>query len=158
MKPMAFFAIPLALVSHAAFAGSVGGNGALALAALAGEHSQSVKALDRIELLRLINGQLNGPFPANKKIAVKVDAVSCKTSNVDISEHSCELTFGSRKFTIKGRRAHELYATLAEVGVPPDGAAGSTFEALADLDCTVDPGEIKQKTGGGAQCSFNPAK
>ena len=39
-------------------------------------------------------------------------------------------------------------------GVPPDAAAGSVFESLSKLNCTLDPGEIKQKAGGGASCSF----
>ena len=37
-----------------------------------------------------------------------------------------------------------------------DGAAGSVFEGLSKLDCTIDPAEIKQKAGGGANCTFNP--
>jgi hypothetical protein len=159
MKPIALMAVPLAFASQAALAaGSVQGNGALALAALVGEHSPHVKPLEKIALLRLFNGQLTTPYPANKKISVKADAISCKTSNVDITEHRCELTFGTKKIVTNGRRAHELYATLAEVGVPPDGAAGSIFEALSNLDCTIDPDEVKQKAGGGAQCGYDPAK
>lgn len=159
MKPIALMAVPLAFASQAALAaGSIQGSGALALAALVGEHSPNVKALDKMILTRLFNGQLVTPYPENRKISVKADAISCKTSNVDITEHKCELTFGTKKIATNGRRAHELYATLAEVGVPPDGAAGSVFEALSNLDCTIDPGEVKQKAGGGAQCSYDPAK
>jgi hypothetical protein len=40
--------------------------------------------------------------------------------------------------------------------VPPDGAAGTMFEALSHLDCTINPHEIPQKAGGGASCSFDP--
>jgi len=39
-------------------------------------------------------------------------------------------------------------------GVPSDGAAGSVFESLSKLNCTIDPAEIKQKAGGGANCAF----
>jgi hypothetical protein len=39
-------------------------------------------------------------------------------------------------------------------GIPADGAAGSVFESLSKLTCTLDPAEIKQKAGGGADCSF----
>ena len=157
MKPIAFFAIPLMLASNAALAGSIDGNGALALAALVAEHSPNVIAVDKIVLARFLNGQTNIHYAPKKKISVKADAVSCKASNVDITEHSCEFTFGTKKPATHGRKAHELYATLAEVGVPPDGAAGSIFEALSNLDCTIDPVEVKEKGGGGAHCSYDPA-
>jgi hypothetical protein len=39
----------------------------------------------------------------------------------------------------------------------PDGAAGSIFEALSNLKCTIDPNEVKQKSGGGAECQYAPA-
>jgi hypothetical protein len=51
-----------------------------------------------------------------------------------------------------------LYATIAVAGVPPDGAAGSTFEALSHLDCSINPNVIKQKAGGGATCNFDPGQ
>ena len=50
----------------------------------------------------------------------------------------------------------ELYATIDEVGVSPDRAAGSVFESLSNLNCTIDPNEITQKAGGGASCTFDP--
>ncbi|MGH6868686.1 MAG: hypothetical protein ACREDA_07445, partial [Methylocella sp.] len=89
---------------------------------------------------------------------VAASAVTCRASDVDITRHSCDLTFGAKKVTTRGRKAHELYATLAEVGVPPDGAAGSMFEAVSNLDCAIDPAEVKQKAGGGAHCTYAPAK
>jgi hypothetical protein len=155
MKPIAFLAIPLLLANTAAFAGSVDGNGALALAALVAEHSPNVKASDRFLLGKFLNGQT---YASKKKITVAANAVACKTSDVDITLHSCDLTFGAKKIPTHGRKAHELYATLAEVGVPPDGTAGSIFEAVSNLDCTIDPAEVKQKAGGGAHCTFAPAK
>ena len=88
--------------------------------------------------------------------SVKADKIVCRASNVDISFHSCALTFRSKTINLKGRRAHELFATVGEVGVPPDGAAGTMFEALSHLDCTINPQEIQQKAGGGASCSFDP--
>jgi hypothetical protein len=157
MKPFGLILIPLTVVSSGALAGSVDGNGALALAAIVAEHSPNVIARDKLVLTRFLNGHTNVHFPANKKISVTADKATCRTSNVDITEHSCELIFGPKKATFSGRKAHELYATLAEVGVPPDGAAGSVFEALSNLNCTVDPAEVKQKAGGGAHCSYDPA-
>jgi len=158
MKPIAFLTIPLLLANHAAFAGSADGNGALALAALVAGHSLGVNAIDKHVLAKFLNGYANVRYPPNKKITVSAGAVTCRASNVDITLHSCDLTFGAQKVTTHGRKAHELYATLAEVGVPPDGAAGSIFEAVSNLDCTIDPGEVKQKAGGGAHCAFAPAK
>jgi hypothetical protein len=155
MKPITFLAIPLLFANTAAFAGSVDGNGALALATLVAEHSPNMKAGDKFLLGKFLNGQI---YASKKKIAVAADGVTCKTSDVDITHHSCDLTFGAKKITTHGRKAHELYATLAEVGVPPDGTAGSIFEAVSNLDCTIDPVEVKQKAGGGAHCTFAPAK
>ncbi|MGA7385303.1 MAG: hypothetical protein WBW81_11615, partial [Methylocella sp.] len=158
MKPIAFLTMPLLLASHAAFAGTIDGNGALALAALVAEHSPSVKASDKTVLAKFLNGQTNVAHPPNMKITVAAGAVTCRASDVDITQHSCDLTFAAKKVTMQGRRAHELYATLAEAGVPPDGAAGSIFEAVSNLDCTIDPGAVKQKAGDGAHCTFDPAK
>jgi hypothetical protein len=45
---------------------------------------------------------------------------------------------------------------LSEIGVPADGAAGSTFEAVSNLKCTIDPNQVKQKSGGGAHCDYAP--
>ncbi len=158
MKPIAFLTIPLLLANHAAFAGSIDGTGALALSALVAECSPIVKAKDKNVLAKFLNGQTNVPYAPNKKITVAAGAVTCRASNVGITQHSCDLTFGVKKVATRGRKAHELYATLAEVGVPQQGAAGSIFAAVTNLDCTIDPAEVKQKAGGGAHCTFDPAK
>ncbi len=39
-------------------------------------------------------------------------------------------------------------------GVTPEGAAGSMIENVSKLNCTLDPGAINDKSGGGAECSF----
>ena len=78
----------------------------------------------------------------------------CRVSNVDITSRSCELTFGSRKRTLTGREANEVGATAAAAGVPSEGAAGSSIESISKLRCTIDPNEIMQKAGGGANCIF----
>ena len=97
---------------------------------------------------------LSSHVAASRKIAVEADTIVCRQSNVDITARSCELTFGAKTVTVKGRKAHELFATIAEVGVAPDGAAGTIYESLSHLACTIDSDEIKQKTGGGAECKF----
>lgn len=132
------------------------GSGALALAALVGWHSPDVSTADKQVLASMLIGDLAFTFPPNGQIAVKADSVSCRSSNVDISEHDCTLKFGAATKMLKGREAHELYATLIENGVTPDGAAGSIYAALSHLDCTIKPDEVKQKAGGGANCSAQP--
>jgi len=143
----------------AALAGAAtDGSGALSLAALAGKHSPTAKPAEKAALAKLADGHAKIAFPKGKTIDVVVDAINCRSSNVDITQHACELTFGEKKVQVAGRLAHELYATLLEVGVPPDGAAGTIYAAVSALDCTVDPGEIAQKAGGGAQCKYEPPK
>ena len=75
---------------------------------------------------------------------------------VALTSRSCELTFGGRSHTVKGREANAIFATIALAGVPGDGAAGTIYEALSKLSCTLDPQVIKDKAGGGADCSFEP--
>jgi hypothetical protein len=150
MRRLALLVFPLLLATPSAFAASAAGNSALALAALVAEHSPALPPFKKIVMAKMLDGNLSFAFPAGQKILVNADAIVCRAGNVDISAHSCKLTFGSHSATISGRKAHELYATLVEVGVPSDGAAGTIFEALQHLACTIDPNEVKQKAGGGA--------
>jgi hypothetical protein len=152
----AFLLIPLLLASQSASAATATGSGGLALAAVVAAHSPLLTRQERRVMARLFDGKSNVAFPPGSKISVKADTVVCRASNVDITSRSCKLTFGATSVDLTGRRAHELYATIAEVGVSPDGAAGSTFESLSNLVCTIDPQEIAQKAGGGADCTFNP--
>jgi hypothetical protein len=87
-------------------------------------------------------------------ITVAADSVVCRAGNVDIAVFSCALKFGGKTVNLSGRAAHEVFATLAENGVPGDGAAGTIYEAVHALNCTLDPAAIAQKDGGGASCSF----
>ena len=154
MRNMALAALLLA-APHGASAANVNGSGALALAALIAEYSPVLRAKQKDIMHHLLYGIL-APPPPPEKIVVNADNVVCRASNIDITEHSCALMFGHRTVDLKGRRAHELYATIDEVGVPPDGAAGSVFESLSKLDCTIDPKEIAHKTGRGASSTFDP--
>jgi hypothetical protein len=156
MNRTALFVIALILAAPAAHADSTGGNTALALAALVGEHSPALEAQEREALGYMLDGNLNVAL-ADKKITVRADSVVCRASNVDISAHSCELAFGSRKITRTGRAAHELYATLIEAGVSPEGAAGSMIAGISKLVCTIEPNTVKARGGGGADCKFAPA-
>jgi hypothetical protein len=157
MKPIRLLLLAAVLSApQAALAETADGSGTLALAALAGENSPLVTPAAKELLAKFLDGEPKASFPAGQTIAVKVDKLTCKASNVDITLHSCELVFGSRTATLTGRRAHELFATLAEIGVPPDAGAGSVFEAIAKLDCKIDPNEVMQMSGGGAHCDYAP--
>src|SRR5439155_18319941 len=100
-------------------------------------------------------GDLNFVYPANQMISVTADSVVCRTGNVDISARSCKLIFGTHVRTVKGRKANELNATAIQAGIPSEGAAGTIFESFTHLACTMDPNEIKQRAGGGANCTFD---
>ncbi len=78
----------------------------------------------------------------------------CRVSNVAIADRNCELSFGLHVVNLAGRVANELYDVIAVAGLAPDGAAGSIVEALHGLECTVEPGLIRQKSGAGADCTF----
>ena len=155
-KFVAFLAFAVLAQPALAAPATSSGASALALAALVGAHSPALNANKKFVLARLLNGHANVAFPANQKISVTAKSVVCKASNVDITSHSCALTFAQGPVNLHGRAAHELFATIGENGVPGDGAAGSIFEALSQLDCTIDPHEIAQRAGGGASCTFMP--
>ena len=156
MKKLIISALALTVGQTAAFAapGTTTGPTALALAAVIAQHSPAVRAFDKRVIARLFRGNTRFGFTPNTKISVDADSVVCRVSNVDITQRSCELTFGARKRTLTGREANEVGATAAAAGVPSEGAAGSSIESISKLRCTIDPNEIMQKAGGGANCSF----
>ena len=156
MKKLMISAVALAVVQSSASAapGSATGPTALALAAVIAQHSPAVRAFDKRVIARLFRGNTRFGFTPNTKISVDADSVVCRVSNVDITQRSCELTFGTRKRTLTGREANEFGATSAAAGVPSEGAAGSSTESISKLRCTIDPNEIMQKAGGGANCNF----
>ena len=88
------------------------------------------------------------------KISVTADSVVCRTSNVDVTARTCELTFGIRKRILTGREANEVSATGLAAGAASEGAAGSIVESISKLECTIDPNEIMNKGGGGVVCTF----
>jgi len=137
---------------------TVTGSTALALAAVVAQHS-ALPAYDKQVMAQLFAGHRAIVFVAKTKVfSVAADSIICRTSNVDLAARSCDLTFKISKKSLKGREANELYATAATAGVAPEGAAGSNIESFSKLNCTIDPKEILQKTGGGAQCSFETGK
>ena len=152
---LAAVAVAVGLAAGSASAASVGGHTALALGAIVGGASPMVGLTDRAALAVLLDGKPT-KTAKRRKIVVKSDAVVCRAGNVDITTFRCDLTFGAKKVSLQGRRAHELFATILEAGVPEDGAAGTIYGALHNLSCTIDPPTIAQNSGAGADCTFDP--
>jgi len=152
--------VALALLSRAAAASgppasSAGGHGALALGVLVGINSPLLGSATKADLLKLIDDKTL-PAGQTAKISITAKAVVCRGGDVDLAAFGCTLTFGARTVSFAGRRANEVYATLIEAGVPSDGAAGTIYEAVHGLTCSLDPAVLAQKNGGGAACAFSP--
>jgi hypothetical protein len=139
-----------------ASAETTGGSAGLALAAVVATASPLLTFAERKAVDELFAEGSNISY--KKPIVVTADKIVCRTSNVDITLRSCELTFAKKTKTINGRAANELYSTEAMAGVPADGAAGTNYESVAKLSCTLDPQAIKQKDGSGANCTYEMVK
>lgn len=153
---MARFLLLAAFAPVAAQAGASNGANALALSAIVGELAPQTSAPNKKLLAAYLNGRADAPHAKDLRIAVKADAIDCRAGNVDITSRACELTFGAKKVELRGRKAHELYATLIENGVALEGAAGASHASITALDCMVDADEVAEKGGGGARCAYNP--
>lgn len=141
-----------------AAAATSGGHGALALSAIVGQYDPGLTSGVKAGLLRLLADQAFGGTRSGKLI-VKADRVTCRAGNVDIKGFDCTLAFGTRTVTLKGQQAAELYATLTEADVPNDGAAGTSYEGLKALSCTLDLtalGGPGMGDGSGASCDYQP--
>ena len=163
MNPMKTACTVAALVVTAAanIAGASGatpaktsGSTALALAGVIAPLSPELSRAEKRAVAMLFAGSSDVPY--KKPVVVTADRIVCRTGNVDITVRSCEVTFGKKIKTVNGSTANEIFATEALAGVPPDGAAGSNFESLTRLSCTIDPDAIRRKDGGGADCTFQP--
>ena len=102
-------------VGTAASAASVTGSAALALAGVVAPYSY-LPAADKRAVAKFFEGHTIVSYA--KKISVTADKIVCRTSNVDITARSCELTFKNGKHTLRAREANELYATEALAGAP----------------------------------------
>ena len=146
MKKLALLAFVLAANPAAAASMTTNGPSALALAAIVASQSRTLGAADKNALANLFVGRVNvGRSRKRKntvsaqKITVSAESIDCKVSNVDITDRSCAVAFAASNRELKGREAHELYATLVEAGVASDGAAGTIYETISHLLCTIDP-------------------
>jgi hypothetical protein len=152
--------ILVASASHVAGASGttpskISGSTALALAGVIAPLSPILSGAEKKAMAMLFAA--NADIPYKRPIVVTADRIVCRTSNVDITLHNCEVTFGKKVKNVNGPTANEIFATEALAGIPPDGAAGSNFESLSKLSCTIDPNAIRQKDGSGADCTFQPA-
>ena len=149
----------MAAASHVAGASGgtpakASGSVALALAGVIAPLSPVLSGAEKKAVAMLFAA--NADIPYKKPIVVTADKIVCRTGNVDITVRNCEVTFGKKVKTVNGPTANEIFATLALSGIPPDGAAGSNFESLSKLSCTIDPNAIRQRDGSGADCTFQP--
>jgi len=144
-----------ALAPSAAQAGQTFGPYALALAGVVAEHDPYLGYVDRHVVEALFAGNPHVFYPVGHHIAVRADHVVCRVSNVAITARSCQLTFHGHTVNLSGPAANAVFATIAASGVPGDGAAGTIFEAVHSLACTLTPSVIKQNGGGGANCVFS---
>ncbi|WP_246755628.1 hypothetical protein [Bradyrhizobium sp. CCBAU 53338] len=140
--------------ASAATPAKISGSTALALAGVIAPLSPILSGAEKKAVAMLFAA--NADIPYKKPIVVTADKIVCRTSNVDITIRNCEVTFGKKVKTVNGSTANEIFATEALSGVPADGAAGSNFESLSKLSCTIDPNAIRQKDGSGADCTFQP--
>ncbi|UPK34887.1 hypothetical protein IVB18_43990 [Bradyrhizobium sp. 186] len=152
-------ALVIAGASHVAAAsdatpGKVSGATALALAGVIAPMSPELSGAEKKAVAMLFAA--NSDVPYKKVIVVSADRIVCRTGNVDITLRNCEVSFGKKVKTVNGSTANEIFATEALAGIPPDGAAGSNFESLTRLSCTIDPNAIRRKDGSGAECTFQP--
>jgi hypothetical protein len=129
----------------------------LMLAAIVAERSPLLTSFEKWTVAGLAAGTFSPRAGRKGAVVVTADDVECRASNVDITSRACTLQFGRRTVTLRGRAAHELFATLAEIGVTPSGAAGTIYIGATRLSCSLDPNELRQKSGGGASCGFGPA-
>ncbi len=132
----------------------VSGSTALALAGVIAPLSPNLSRAEKRAVAMLFAADSDIPY--RKPIVVTADRIVCRAGNVDITVRNCEVTFGKKVRTVNGSTANEIFATEALAGVPSDGAAGSNFESLSKLSCTIDPNAIRRKDGSGAECTFQP--
>lgn len=143
------------LVSQRAMAATCNGAGALNLASVIAAHSPVLSPAEKHVMAQFFDGHRNVAFPATKKISIRADLVDCKEGDVDITKSICMLTFGAKNVILTGHAAHEVYGTLAQLGVVQEGAAGSLEETLSNVVCTINPHAIAQMDGERADCSFH---
>jgi hypothetical protein len=156
MKPDRFFVIcTLLLASNASGAGAAttAGPGALALAALVADRSPTMATAQKHQTAQIFNGNVPSA-PTGYTISVRANNVTCRVGDVNLTARSCTLTFGANIISLQGRQANELYATMGEAGIHAQGTAGSFYEQVKRLSCTLALDTLRANTGTGASCMY----
>lgn len=144
------------LLAEPVSAADLGPSSRLMLAAIIAQYSPELAGDAKDELSGLAAGDLS-KADAARNIGVSADSIECRASDVDITSRSCVIMYGSKSVTLSGRAAHELFATIGQLGVPAGASAGTYTIGLSSLSCTVSPSELAAGSGGGVQCAFQPA-
>ena len=141
------------LLAGAANAATMTGGSALTFAALVGAYSPSLTHAQKHILYRFLSGQ-TGFYSSNATITFHVDEVHCQAGNVDLTKHSCRITYGSSVTALNGEEGANILANMAHAGVMGDGAAGTIHYDVTNVTCTIKVGEVKSPDGGGVSCSY----
>jgi hypothetical protein len=144
----------LLLTCQSVLAATFSGSSALAPASLVAVHSPVLSMGDTILMRRLFNGHFHQLRGDTNVISVKANAIVCSVGNVDLTSHSCKLTFDAKTINLTGRTAYELTRRCRKRA---EGSAGEVHESLSNLVCTIKPLEIAKRHGGGADCTFDTA-
>jgi hypothetical protein len=153
---IAFFLLISLASANPAAAANATGHGALALAAILGQYDPSLGPRTKAGLLRLLADKSYG---RTGTLTVDMAEATCRAGDVDLKAFNCALTYGTGTINLKGRQAAELYATLAEAGIPSDGAAGTIYESAKSISCNLNLTELGGPgtgDGGGAGCTYQP--
>src|SRR4029077_15641921 len=86
----------LLLTCQSALAGTASGSSAFALASLVAVHSPVLSTGDTALIRRLFNGHFLQIRGDNNGISVEANSIVCSVGNVDLTAHSCKLTFGGK--------------------------------------------------------------
>jgi hypothetical protein len=154
MKSLALAFSSALLLTAPAQAAEAFGTSALSLASLVGAYQPGLSAAQKSAL----KGMGDSKMVKGAPFKVKADIVTCHSSNVDIAEHNCTLTFAGKDTQIVGRAAHELDATLREARVEGDAGAGNIYTRVSKLVCVVEPNTVAERGGGGAKCTWADAQ
>ena len=111
----------LLLTCQSVLAATASGSSPFALASLVAVHSPVLSTGDTVLIRRLFNGHFHQLRGDTKVISVEANAVVCSVGNVDLTAHSCKLTFGGKTINLTGDKAYELYATMSQAGVTVRG-------------------------------------
>ena len=131
------------------------GNAALTVAVLVGQYSPALSFSQKHILYKFLAGV--GTFPSsNAPIHFHVDAIHCQLGDVALTEHKCQITYGSEVVDENGEEGAAILANLALAGVFADGAAGTIHFDMTDINCTIDVAVVKSPSGGGVTCTYMP--